>query len=192
MQVIFDGFLFLTESIVVGISMVYFRGWDARFRAPTFGGYVKSASTRSNTMLSVNNCVVLDNLTFQMKKGMGPFSSAKFFQPPPFVVGGFVGSKSCEQNHISFNFKDLLEHLKSYSSFTPMRFKEKILLENENKEQTFTYSEIISLDPNSLDIPKSQKLKLSDIKEQFKNVIKNRIFLKILPYIEIKERFLKN
>jgi len=65
--------------------------------------------------------------------------------------------------------KDLLEHLKSYSSFTPMRFKEKILLENENKEQTFTYSEIISLDPNSLDIPKSQKLKLSDIKEQLKN-----------------------
>ena len=111
MQVIFDGFLFLTESIVVGISMDYFRGSDARFRAPTFGGYVKSASTRSNTMLSVNNCVVLDNLTFQMKKGMGPFSSAKFFQPPPFVVGGFVGSKSCEQNHISFNFKDLLEHL---------------------------------------------------------------------------------
>lgn len=65
--------------------------------------------------------------------------------------------------------KDLLEHLKSYSSFTPMRFKEKILLENENKEQTFTYSEIISLDPNILDIPKSQKLKLSDIKEQLKN-----------------------
>jgi hypothetical protein len=65
--------------------------------------------------------------------------------------------------------KDLLEHLKSYSSYTSMRFKEKILLENENKEQTFTYSEIISLDPNTLDIPKSQKLKLSDIKEQLKN-----------------------
>jgi hypothetical protein len=62
-------------------------------------------------MFSVNNCVVLDNLTLKVKKGIEQFPSTKFLPAPPFVVGGFVGSKSCEQKNISFNFKDLFEHL---------------------------------------------------------------------------------
>lgn len=92
------------------ISMDYIRGPDARFRAPSFSGCVKSASSRPNRMLSLNN-YGFDDLTFHVKKGLDP--GTKLFQAPPFVVGGFVGSKSCEQKSIciSFNFKDMFESL---------------------------------------------------------------------------------
>jgi len=93
--------------------MDYVTGSDARFRAPSFSGFVKSTSTRPNRMLYVNNYVGLDNFIFQDKKGIEQFPSTKFFQAPPFVLGGFVGSKSCEQKSISIslNFKDIFEHL---------------------------------------------------------------------------------
>jgi hypothetical protein len=65
--------------------------------------------------------------------------------------------------------KKALENIKSYASSTDMRFKEKILLENEHKEQTYKYSEFQMVDPSNLDMPQNKKIKLSQIKEELKN-----------------------
>jgi hypothetical protein len=69
--------------------------------------------------------------------------------------------------------KRILENLKTYTEYNfnkgSFSFKEKLLLENEDKENSLSYSETDILDPSSLDFPKSQKIKLSEIKEEMKN-----------------------
>jgi len=67
--------------------------------------------------------------------------------------------------------KRILDNLKTYSDYNynqnSFSFKEKLLLQNLEKEST--YSEVDLLDPNNLEMPKSQKIKLSEIKEEMKN-----------------------
>jgi hypothetical protein len=63
----------------------------------------------------------------------------------------------------------ILENIKSYSSFSETRFKETLLLEHESKENSYSYSNVESINPDHLDLNNTQKLKLSSIKEALKN-----------------------
>ena len=88
--------------------MDFFKTSDARFRTPVFNDCVKSAFSKQTNMPSVNSCVVLDSYPFPIKREMEQFPNTKFFQPPPFLVGGFVGSKICENKNGSINYSNLL------------------------------------------------------------------------------------
>lgn len=109
--------------------MDYLRGSETRYRTPAFNAWMKPSFSKQISMPSVSNCVVLDNYPFQSKKGVEQFPNTKFFQPPPFLVGGFVGSKVCDKNG-SVNYSDVLARIiTSGTSLTPIRTQRKSYVE---------------------------------------------------------------
>lgn len=80
-----------------------------RFRTQEFKDYSKSAFKKQVNMPSVN--VVWRNFSYGDLRS-GQYSNTKIFQPPPFVVGGYVGSiigsKICDSKNASFNCSNLL------------------------------------------------------------------------------------
>lgn len=98
--------------------MDYFRGSFESYRTPAFKAWMKPPFNKPTNMPSVSNCVVLD-YPFRLKKGIEQLPSTKFSQPPPFLVGGFVGSKICDKNG-SVNYSDLLGQIfATVTSLTP-------------------------------------------------------------------------
>lgn len=118
--------------------MDFFKTSDSRFRTPMFNECVKSAFNKQTNMPSVTDCVVLD-----IRRGMEQLQNTKFFQPPPFLVGGFVGSKICEHKNGSINYSNLLgQIIHTVTSFTPIVTQSKSFGEENwrKKPDSFTKS----------------------------------------------------
>jgi hypothetical protein len=73
--------------------------------------------------------------------------------------------------------QEILNNIKSLTSYSPdsFKFKEKLLFENEEKEN-FKYSETEFLEADILDISSPQKIKLNEIKEKIKNEYNDLLF----------------
>lgn len=82
------------------------------------------------------NFSIMEN--FNMLRGQHTlFSTSKIFQPPPFIIGGFVGSKIYEQKSVSFNCGDLLAQIFQFAtSFEPMVMPHKMYREPTAKINT--------------------------------------------------------
>ncbi|KAI9557518.1 hypothetical protein GHT06_017346 [Daphnia sinensis] len=78
--------------------MGYIRGSEDCYRTPEFGACTKSPFNKTTSMPSASNSVMLDSYSFPIEKGIEQFPNTRIFQPPPFLVGGFVGSKICDKN----------------------------------------------------------------------------------------------
>ncbi len=91
---------FLSLKVTFGIIMDCLNRSN-RYRMPPFETCVKSAFKEPVVLLPVMEGYPF----FQSHKGAG---NQYHFQPPRFIVGGFVGSKICEHKNGSANYSDLL------------------------------------------------------------------------------------
>lgn len=142
--------------------MNYFKPLDDGFQKSVFDNLGKSAFNKQVTMAPVNSCVVLKSYPVDLERDLGQYQSVKLFQPPPFLVGGFVGSKICENKSGSFNYSNLLGQIIRFLQpvSTPTQSREADTWRRNQPTFPPSYAQVVSSPKKMADLP-SPKIVIS-------------------------------
>lgn len=122
--------------------MEYFRAQDSRYRIPTYNSFINSKMKDQATLAPLKTFSFLDN--YRTEKEQNHMFASKMFQPR--LVGGFVGSKICEQKTVTLNRMSLLGQIfELATSFQPMVKQPKIFPEHWKKvDMTKTFAPVVA------------------------------------------------